>query len=361
MPKPCLVSIDCLGAGTFLCRDLAAIDNDEATRQLIKGRSLGLQVTELLSAIMPAAYNRKQRRAAAAAAAEEETTFDPSSIPLARAPEYTDEAPSKPKGKTLFELAAEREAELFPSSSKATSSSASRSRETEFVNILPSGELSHPRPSSSGTNSSAPTTSESQRSSPEVENSRSAKLNARELDPEEEDLPIPPLPDTILTSLPLCALHFTLSFLAAHQFAEEIEIGKLLWDSAIIGFPLLTFMVHLAHGHIVSFKLLDKIRWGKGNNTRNISASPKITLTSLLRLIFPPAPGTLFFLPLAFFLGFRLIVITNDSGYYAVMKKAPSVGTLWVWCVLEMSPGAAMLALVLPVGYGILWQGYNLL
>lgn len=307
---------------------------------------------------MSGAYNRKQRRAAAAAAAEE-STFDPSSIPLARAPEYTDEAPSKPKGKTLFELAAEREAELFLSSSRGTSSSASRSRQTEFVNILPSGELSHTRPSSSDTNSSAPSTSTSQRSSPGAGKPRLAKTNAREHDPEEET--IPPLANTILTSLPLCALHFTLSFLAAHQFSQEIEVGRLLWESAVIGFPSLTFIIHLANGHIISFKMLDKILWGKGNDRGNILAGQKITLSSLLRLIFPPAPRTLFFLPLACFLGFRLIVITNDSGYYAVMKKAPPVGTLWVWCVLEMSPGAAVLALVLPVGYGILWQGYNLL
>lgn len=329
---------------------------------------------------MSAAYNRKQRRAAAAAAAsaapEEESTFDPSSIPLARAPEYTDEATTttttkkKPKGKTLYELAAEREAELFPSSSKSTSSALPRSRETEFVNILPSGELSHARPASSGTKSSPTTESTSQRSSPEAGNPRVTKLNARGPDAEEEegeeeeeegDETLVPLADTILTSLPLCTLHFTLAYLAAHQFAQEIEFGKLFWDSAMIAFPSLTFMIHLAHGHIISFEMFDRLLWGRGKNTRNITPGSKITFSSLLRLIFPPAPHTFFYLPLAFYLGFRLIVITNDSGYYAVMKKAPSVGTLWVWCVLEMSPAASVLALVLPICYGILWKGYSLL
>lgn len=306
---------------------------------------------------MPGAYNRKQRRAAAAAAAEEESTFDPSSIPLGHAPEYTDQGSTKPKGKTLYELAAEREAELFPSSSGST---ASQSRQTEFVNILPSGELSHARPSSSDTKSSASTISISRSASPEIESPRVRKINPREPDAEEEDETIPPVADTILTSLPLSALHFTLGFLAAHQYAQEIEFGKLLWETAMIAFPSLTFMVHFTHGHIISFKAFDRLLWG-GGNTGNIFAEPKITLSSIRRLIFPPAPRTLFFLPLACFLGLRLIAITNDSGYYAVMKRAPSVGTLWVWCVLEMPPGAAMLALLLPIGYGILWEGYNLI
>ncbi|KAK2754550.1 hypothetical protein FQN54_006951 [Arachnomyces sp. PD_36] len=300
-------------------------------------------------------HNRKERRAAAAAA-KEASSFDPSSIPLAHAPEYTDETPPKPKGKTLYELAAEREAELFPSSSKSISSSTSRSRQTEFVNILPSGELSHTRPSSSDTKSSANSVSTSRPSSPETGDPRITKLNAREQDTEEEDESIPPFADTLLTSLPLSALHFTLAFLAAHQFAQEIELGRLIWESSVIAFPSLTFMVHFAHGHVISFKKFERLLW----RTRSASLPSKITLSSLLSSIFPPTPGTLFFLPLACYLGFRLIVITNDSGYYAVMKRAPPIGTLWVWCVLEMSPGASLLAFLLPLVYGIMWEGYNL-
>lgn len=31
-----------------------------------------------------------------------------------------------------------------------------------------------------------------------------------------------------------------------------------------------------------------------------------------------------------------MVHATNRYGYYAVMKKAPGIGTLWIWCVVEL-------------------------
>lgn len=296
---------------------------------------------------MAGAYNRKQRRAAAAASnTEESETFDSSSIPLAHAPEHTGEAGSKPEGKTLYEIAAEREAELFPDDSK---SGTGRKQETEFVTMSPSGEIlkgkEKTKTAETATSTSQQEVSETNDANPEQPNTISA-----------EDYEIPPVADTLLTSIPLSTLHFTLSYLAAYQFAQEIELGKLLWDSAIVCFPLLSFMIHLAHGNIISFTSFEKLLWSK----REMPPHPRSIWASISWLTFPPAPRTLFYLPLAAALGLKLMAITNDSGYYAVMKRAPSVGTLWVWCVLEMAPSAALLAFMIPITVGTLFKGYSI-
>jgi len=34
--------------------------------------------------------------------------------------------------------------------------------------------------------------------------------------------------------------------------------------------------------------------------------------------------------------GCWIIHMVNKAGYYAVMKRAPPVGTLWIWTAVEM-------------------------
>src|SRR5438034_973844 len=133
-------------------------------------------------------HNRKQRRAAATA--PDDDPFDASSIPLAHPPASV--LSSQQRVKTLYEIAAERQAELS-SLEGATSSCgipplASQETKTEFVKISPSGEVSRFDPSAS-----------------------LAGGNGVWAPGMEADEPIPPLPDTILLSLPLSILHFTLS------------------------------------------------------------------------------------------------------------------------------------------------------
>jgi hypothetical protein len=263
--------------------------------------------------------------------------------------------------KTLYEIAAERQAELS-SSEGATSSCgipglASQETKTEFVKISPSGEVSRFDPSgspASGNGVWAP------------------GMGA--------DEPIPPLPNTILLSLPLSILHFTLSFLAAHQYAQEIPTRKLALDTLLVAFPVLTFVIHFAHGHVISFKRFkfnyrgdsgqDKKRKEKKEKKNKEDAKDTVPdtanktnklFTSALRSLFPPSPRTFVFLPVATLLGAHLVSLTNEASYYAVMKRAPAIGTLWVWCVLEMSLGPAVLGLVGPVGWGVLWKGYGII
>ena len=50
--------------------------------------------------------------------------------------------------------------------------------------------------------------------------------------------------------------------------------------------------------------------------------------------------------------GGYLIFLCNDRGYYAVMKNAPSIGTLWVFSILELGLLGAVLGVLGACGMG---------
>ncbi|WEW61061.1 hypothetical protein PRK78_006550 [Emydomyces testavorans] len=271
--------------------------------------------------------NRKERRAAAASAASAES-FDPSSIPMAR-PSTSDFA-SRKNMKTLLEIAAERQ-------------TGAGIAETEFIHVSPSGEILETETLSNPSDSAK---------APETED------DADETN--EDDTAIPPLPDTIFLALPLSALYFTLSFLAAHQYAQDIPIKKLIRDTVFVAFPVLTFLVHFAHGHIISFESLNVFgnkAIEKNKAAGKLGADQPMSLKSL----FPLMPRNIIFCAMAILLGMRLIKMTNEGSYYAVMKKAPSVGTLWVWSVLELPLGLAILGLLIPVIWATGFKGYGII
>lgn len=56
--------------------------------------------------------------------------------------------------------------------------------------------------------------------------------------------------------------------------------------------------------------------------------------------------------------GSYLIYIGNTFGYYAVMKRSPPVGTLWVWAVIEMGLPFAVASLSVN-GAFLWWYGYK--
>ncbi|PYH97324.1 hypothetical protein BO71DRAFT_417182 [Aspergillus ellipticus CBS 707.79] len=284
---------------------------------------------------MEGSRNRKQRRAAAAATTAHNDAFEPSTIPLARPPT------SKTKEKTLMDIIAERQGELISQATVAGAESGV-SPGTRFVTVDPTtGEIS-------GLDAS-----ELAAEITEEEDTQS------EEDEPDSDHPIPPFIDTLLLSVPLTTLHMTLAYLAAHQYAETIEMDKLVRESVFVAFPMLTLLIHLAHGHIVSF-------FGStGKTTESISLFPwdsdKLTLAFFRKLLFPPRLRTMAFLPLAIFLGCRLMLMTNEDPYYAVMKGAPAIGTMWIWCILEIPVGAAALGALGPLTWGVWWKGYGIL
>ncbi|EAL91364.1 uncharacterized protein AFUA_5G12500 [Aspergillus fumigatus Af293] len=293
--------------------------------------------------------NRKQRRAAAAtatsAASTPDSSFDPSSIPLAHPQKPSPD--NVPRGRTLVELIAERQNDIL---SKEQRNTAKLGPETQFMSVDPlSGKISQFDPSML----SKEQRDEGDRAGPATEDSQIEPDTADNGD----DAPIPPLIDTLLLSVPLTTLHLTLAYLAAHQYAETIELEKLLRESAFIAFPILTLLVHLAHGHIVSMH--------RGSTKEEkVSLFPwsqdKLTLSFVRKLLFHPSMRTMAFLPVAVLLGTKLMTMTNEDPYYAVMKRAPAIGTLWVWSILEIPVGAAALGALGPLIWGVWWKGYGI-
>ncbi|RDW63018.1 uncharacterized protein DSM5745_10129 [Aspergillus mulundensis] len=277
--------------------------------------------------------NRKQRRAAASASRTD--SFDPSSIPLARP--QTDSSKGQKDGRTLVDLIAEKQGEI---EGKIGSQGSKKEVETKYVTIDPNtGEIS---PFDEASHASAGNRNESQ------------SLE----DADEEAEPIPPLVDTLLLSFPLTVLHLTLGYLAAHQYAQSIDLKALFRNSGFVAFPMLTLLIHLAHGHIVRFH--------RGQaEPESISLLPwhpeKLSFSFLRKMLFPPSLKTIVFLPSAVILGSKLMSMTNEESYYAVMKQAPAIGTLWVWCILEISVGAAVLGALVPLVWGIWWKGYGII
>ncbi|KAL3464159.1 hypothetical protein BJX64DRAFT_97736 [Aspergillus heterothallicus] len=286
--------------------------------------------------------NRKQRRAAAASKAESDT-FDPSSIPLARPPSND---PSK--SRTLVDIIAERQAEL---GNPVGTSGSIKSLKTQYVTIDPAtGQIS----SLDGSDVSG---LEGHVTADGIQGPRVVEVNDGEVEKDGDEPPIPPVIDTLLLSIPLTVLHLTLGYLAAHQYAQSIDLNALFRNSSFVAFPMLTLLIHLAHGHIVSFN--------RGAKTETISLFPwhsdKLSFPFMCRLLFPPTFKTMVFLPGAVFLGNKLMTMTNEDTYYAVMKQAPAVGTLWVWCILEIPVGAAVLGALGPLTWGVWWKGYGIL
>ncbi|KAL1847041.1 hypothetical protein Plec18170_008817 [Paecilomyces lecythidis] len=292
---------------------------------------------------MDAPRNRKQRRAAATA--KEPDAFDPASIPLARPPPPG----QKQKTKTLLEIAEERQRELYRLYGKQEAQGAAiedgletqRKKQTQFMRIGPDGNLV-PAKQSEVPSSASPSTSTTKNNDDNDEDTTT-----------DADDTLSPLIDTFLLSIPLSAMHFTLSYLAAHQYAQDIPVKKLVNESLFAALPVLTFLIHLSHGHIISF----------GDRDTGSQQPPHLfdlSLSSIRKLMFPPTLRTLVFLPLAVALGVKLVSLTNEAGYYAVMKRAPSIGTLWVWSILELSVGAAAIGVIVPLAWGVWWMGYTI-
>jgi hypothetical protein len=268
--------------------------------------------------------NRKQRRARNST----DHIATASDIPLSPPPD----APKSrdPNTKTLLEIAAERQAELLggtpssASSNAATSRSKSKSKGASVrpedvvqVKVGEDGKLVAADGSMLSTTITGTTTTADD-AAPEVES---------------------PWLDTLLLASSLSAVHFTLSVLAMHQYAETLQIGPLMQQTLVVAFPALVVLIALFHGHLLpaSFTVL--------------STSAKkwiLTLRSLVYVVMANVAGC------------YLIMLTNDRGYYAVMKNAPSVGTLWVWAILEMGLLGALAGVVGPSVYAW-WWGYGFL
>lgn len=236
--------------------------------------------------------NRRERRAKDAKQSKIQNADD---IPLARPPQD-----NQRKAKTLYELAAERQAQLAAESG----SKPEIPTEDNVVNVAigPNGEIK--------------------------------TLDGSAL-PSQQNEDINPWLDTLLLSVSLSMVHFTFEALTLHQYAEELQWDKVFWDTILQAFPILTLLIHFMHGHLVTIKTSKKISDAIGG------------LKQIL------------FLLVANFAGCELVRITNTEGYMAVMKDAPSIGTVWVWSVIELGLLGAVSAVAGPAAYAW-YNGYGI-
>ena len=140
----------------------------------------------------------------------------------------------------------------------------------------------------------------------------------------EEDISTPYL-DVFLYTTTLTALHFTLTLLIHQQYdTEPPQLIPLLVSSTVY------------------------------------SPTPLIILL-LVGILHPRASHPVvqvLFAALSVVGGGWLVKATNEEPYMAVMKKAPPLGTLWVWAVVESRWEVAVAELGI-VGVWGWWRGYG--
>ncbi|KAI4120636.1 MAG: hypothetical protein LQ347_007063 [Umbilicaria vellea] len=179
---------------------------------------------------------------------------------------------SKPK--TLYEIAAERQAELQKGQPFAPAGSQNATPSITTTRINPDGTLSHGLDSETG-GVVSPTT---------------VVANA------------------VFTAVTLSMLHFTFDVLVHHQYAVSISWSNILRRTGA-AFPALLLTVYM------------------------LQPRSQLVYTQALYLVMGVAAGC------------YLVYVSNEQPYFAVMKRAPALGTLWIWSVIEMRLDWAAIAL----------------
>ena len=140
----------------------------------------------------------------------------------------------------------------------------------------------------------------------------------------DEDISTPYL-DVFLYTSTLTILHFTLTLLTHHQYDSEPPKLIPLFLSSTVYSPtplILSLLVWILHPR---------------------ASSPFVQMS---------------FAVLSIACGAWLVRATNDEPYMAVMRKAPALGTLWVWAVVESKWEVAAAGLGI-VGSWSWWNGYG--
>ncbi len=254
-----------------------------------------------LNSVKKKEMNRKQRRAKGSGSPAIASADD---IPLSK----PDSPRAKTQTKTLFEIAAERQAELTGRSDGrgAISQTPIKPENIVQVKIGDDGRI-QPDPSS--------------------------------LSSELANMPETPWLDALLLAASLSAIHFTLEVLTVHQYAQDLHFPPIFAHTLLVAFPTLTVMVALFHGLLLPESI-----------TAGISPRVRLGVLTLRQIAYVLVANVA---------GCYLIALTNDKGYYAVMKDAPSIGTIWVWAVLELGLLGALAGVIGPGVYAW-WNGYGI-
>ncbi|KAK0123696.1 hypothetical protein ONS95_008706 [Cadophora gregata] len=145
------------------------------------------------------------------------------------------------------------------------------------------------------------------------------------------------LGESVLWSISLTMLHFTLDVLISHQYgADSIVWQDIMWR-ALQAFPVIFLLMYFFHQHPTPSPVIPPL-------------APKALKITYQTLFFVGSVSA----------GCYLIYITNMHGYYAVMKQSPPLGCLWIWSVIELDLVPAVGSLLWCVVF-LKWGGYNYL
>jgi hypothetical protein len=139
-----------------------------------------------------------------------------------------------------------------------------------------------------------------------------------------ESDPIGPVGDAVFWTVCLCMVHFTLDVLVYNQFAQDVDWSA-IWSRTGTMLPIMFLVVYMLRSDLA--RRLGIFR-------------------------------QLFFLVVGVATGCYMIHAGNRYQYFAVMKQAPPLGTLWIYSVLEMDLLFAAGSLLLNVGF-LLWGDYS--
>ena len=139
-----------------------------------------------------------------------------------------------------------------------------------------------------------------------------------------DDNPLGKFGDAVFFTLTLSMLHTTLDVLVYNQYRQEIEWSPIFIRTATI-IPVLFLVIY--------------------------------TLRSDYALRFPVL-RQFFYLCTSILAGCYMIYAGNTFDYFAVMKRAPPLGTLWILSVIEMTLPYALFSVLVDLGF-LWWNGYT--
>ncbi|KAI9749864.1 MAG: U4/U6-U5 snRNP complex subunit lsm3 [Chaenotheca gracillima] len=226
------------------------------------------------------------------------------------------------KGKTLYDLASEREALLQQGRpfQKSSSPKPSLHKMTAEGDIVVDGEGSEV---AEGVETAA-----------------------------EDDAMFSRIEQSLFYAVTLTMLHFTLDVLVHHQYRQEMG-WSMICGRAGIALP--------------STFCLPANPWNMSLEQISLICSGTIVIFGLVYALHgrDSSPLTvqltqLFFLGLSVSAGCYLVYAANEEPYFAVMKRAPPLGTLWVWSVIELKLQFAVPSLLAVAAY-LRWGEYSVL
>lgn len=157
--------------------------------------------------------------------------------------------------------------------------------------------------------------------------------------------------ETLLYSVSLAMLHLTLDVLVQQQFALEMEWFKIIQRAleALMGMPFLNSPSGFLADQLFLFTVFTALVYALHPHAAATTVVPGLPQR------FQNHARQAIFLAMGTAAGCYLIHITNRYSYIAVLKQAPPLGCLWVWSIIELNLGLAVVSLAAS-GF-FFWQG----